>query len=76
VLAEKWPVLGRYHAAAWNGHSMIGAYACGLAEYLEVCEWEGFDRVACPSILKVVPLLPPTGAAHCRSRSIGSGAGV
>ena len=51
-LEEKWPVLGRYDAAAgwlriWTdlgrAPRTIDAYARGLAEYLQVCEREGAD---------------------------------
>lgn len=51
-IMEKWPVLGRHERAAewlrvWadlgRAPRTIDAYARGLAEYLQVCEREGFD---------------------------------
>jgi hypothetical protein len=55
VPEEKWPVLLRHERAAqwlrvWadlgRAARMIDAYARGLAEFLEVCEWHGVDPVA------------------------------
>jgi integrase/recombinase XerD len=54
-LAAKWPVLGRHElACGWlriwadlgRARRTIDAYACGLAEYLDVCERENVDPAA------------------------------
>jgi integrase/recombinase XerD len=56
---EKWPVLGRHgRAAEWLGiwtnlgraPRTIDAYACGLAEYLLVCERDAVDPPAAPRL--------------------------
>src|SRR5258708_21684053 len=53
-LLARWPVLDRHpHARSWleawsdlgRARRTIDAYARGLAEYLEVCELRGVDRV-------------------------------
>ena len=55
ILEEKWPVLGRHERAVewlriWTdlgrAPRTIDAYARGLAEFLLLCEREGFDPLA------------------------------